>query len=911
MQLLLGKHWHHLSHAQALEFLGVDPERGLDLFDIQHRRERLGENRLQEKKKESPFVRFIKQFYNPLMLLLIASSVITAIVKDLLDAAIIFAAVLINAVISFLQESRAEDAIKALAGSLASETSVLRAGEIQRISAVDLVPGDIVLLSAGDRVPADMRIVASKGLSISEAALTGESVPAEKQYDLLFKKDTLLADRRNMAYASTLVTSGTGRAVVTATGKYTEIGAISEMIQGAEQLQTPLTQKIAGFSMQVMVGILALAGAVIVISLFRGDDLATTLVSAIALAVAMIPEGLPTALTVTLAIGVQRMARRRAIIRRLPAVEALGSTTVICTDKTGTLTQNQMTVSDVVTAGDHFHFTGSGYLPQGEILINGRPIEPKPGSAIFQILLSGLLCNDSSVGFEQGAVTFNGDPTEIALLVSAQKAGLPTGKLINDYARLDVLPFDSKNQYMATLHTAADGNKVAFFKGALEVILSKSSFQVREHGEPAALINDAEIKANIEDLASQGKRVLAFAYKDLPVEITSLNESVLQGGWVFLGLQAMIDPPRLEAALAVAACQAAGISVKMITGDHPLTAAAIARQIGILGNKLEESAGQIITGADLARLTDAELIEKVGNTNVFSRVSPDQKLRLVEALQARGHVVSMTGDGVNDGPALKQANIGIAMGITGTDVAKEASDMVLTDDNFATIESAVEEGRSIFDNIIKIISWTLPTNIGGGLIILVAMLLGEVLPIIPIQILWINMVTVGLLGIVLAMEDKEPGIMQRAPRAPSTPIITSSLAPRIFFVGFAILIAGFLLFEWELHLGASLETARTAAVNAVTFIEVFFLLNSRSLQYSPFKIGFFKNRWLIGGIIAIIGLQLLFTYAPFMNAIFGTAPLEFEAVWRVIAAGLFVFIAVEIEKFIRLKQEKKILSPKR
>jgi cation-transporting P-type ATPase F len=382
-----------------------------------------------------------------------------------------------------------------------------------------------------------------------------------------------------------------------------------------------------------------------------------------------------------------------------------------------------------------------------------------------------------------------------------------------------------------------------------------------------------------------------------------LDNTLLQDGWVFLGLQAMIDPPRVEAAQAVAACQEAGISVKMITGDHPLTAAAIARQIGIISDDRKGSAEQTITGGELARLTDAELIEKVAITNVFSRVSPDQKLRLVEALQARGQVVSMTGDGVNDGPALKQSNIGIAMGIAGTDVAKEAADMVLTDDNFATIESAIEEGRSIFDNIIKIISWTLPTNIGEGLIILVAMLLGEVLPIIPIQILWINMVTVGLLGIVLAMEDKEPGIMQRPPRVPNAPIITSELTPRIFFVGVAILAAGFLLFEWELGLGASLETARAAAVNAVIFIEVFFLLNSRSLKYSPFQIGFFKNRWLIGGIFGIVGLQLLFTYAPFMNAIFGIAPLGLEAVWRVLTAGLAVFVAVEIEKYIRLTLE--------
>lgn len=906
MHLSLEKHWHNLSAEQTVEHLGVDPDKGLDLLEIQQRHECFGENKLKEKKRDNPFIRFLLQFNNPLLLILLASSVITAFVKDLIDALVIFAAVLINAILSYLQETRAEAAIEALASSLASETTVLRAGETRRIQSVELIPGDIVILNAGDRVPADMRIIASKGLFISEAALTGESVPSEKDHSLVLPEETLLADRHNMVYASTLVASGTGKAVVTATGNFSEIGHISEMISEAEQIQTPLTKKIASFSKVVMAAILALAAGVMAISLARGEALADTLFAAIALAVAMIPEGLPTAMTVTLAIGVQRMARRRAIIRRLPAVEALGSTTVICTDKTGTLTQNQMTVSDILTAGNVYQLPGSGFIPEGGLFFEGHSIKPDPGTAVYQILLCGLLCNESSLSYADEKLDFTGDPTEIALLTSAMKAGLRPDELKPTYPRIDSFPFDSKNHFMATLHATKDGRKMVFLKGALEVLLARSESQFTAEGRQMPLKDSSEIESVANQLAANGKRVLAFAYKELSPKVTTLEESVLTNGLVFLGLQAMIDPPRPEAMLAVKACQDAGISVKMITGDHLLTAAAIARDIGIIPETGAVSSGsQIINGSDLAGMTDELLINNVNKFNVFSRVSPDQKLRLVKALQTRGEIVTMTGDGVNDGPALKQANIGVAMGITGTEVAKEASDMVLTDDNFATIEAAVEEGRSIFDNIIKIITWTVPTNIGEGLIILVALMLGEVLPIIPIQILWINMVTVGLLGIVLAMEGKEPDIMRRLPRKPAAPIIPPQIIPRIFFVGVVILLAGFQMFEWELRLGSSLATARSAAVNSVVFIEIFFLFNSRSLVYSPFRIGFFKNRWLIAGVFGIIGLQMMFTYMPFMNVIFGSAALTMEAWWRILASGLLVFVLVEIEKALRQRSNEK------
>jgi len=900
MQILLGKNWHQLDAHQVVQLLNSDAEFGLDKFEIARRQERFGRNIIATEKRQSPLLRFLKQFNNPLMILLVASSIITAVVKDLLDAAIIFAVVLINAIVSFVQESQAEAAIDALIGSLAAESLVLRYGRQEKVSAQELVPGDIVLLNAGDKVPADMRIISSKNLQISEAALTGESLPAEKAHDRALPVDAVLGDRVNMAYASTLVTSGTGKGVVIATKEYTEIGRISKLISTAEQLQTPLTRKIAQFSQWVLFAILALSAGVVGINLLQGQDLIDTITSAIALAVAMIPEGLPTALTVTLAIGVQRMAKKNAIIRRLPAVEALGSTTVICSDKTGTLTQNEMTVQEIFSGGLIFSVSGIGYKPQGEIHLDGKTISSAPSGALLHTLLAGVLNNDAALDASQPKITFSGDPTEVALLAAGAKAGITRASAEKQSPRVDIVPFDSATKFMATLHKEENKN-VIYIKGALESLEDKLAFTLTADGEMQPLSDLQQITDRADNMASRGLRVLAFAMKEMPADTDHINPSDLEESLVFLGLQGMLDPPRMEVASAVAACQSAGIAVKMITGDHPLTAASIARQIGIIRTDTDQSS-RTITGRELAQLTDEQLIASIDDIDVFSRVSPDQKLRLVEALQSQSHVVSMTGDGVNDGPALKRADIGIAMGITGTDVAKEASDMVLTDDNFTTIENAVEEGRGIFDNIIKIISWTLPTNIGEGLIILVSMLLGEVLPIIPIQILWINMVTVGVLGIVLALESKDPGIMERKPRDPSDPIITGWLAPRIIFVGLMILLSGFLLFEWELSLGASLEVARSVAVNAVVFTEIFFLFNSRSLIYSPFKIGFFSNRWLIAGTIVMIGLQILFTYAPFMNIIFGSAPFGFSAWWRLLGFGFVTFALVEIEKKLRLQK---------
>jgi Ca2+-transporting ATPase len=723
-------------------------------------------------------------------------------------------------------------------------------------------------------------------------------------------KDTPLAERQNMAYASTLVTYGQATGIVTAIGDNTEVGRISHLISSAEELATPLTRKISEFSRIILFLILGLAAAVFAVNVWRGESIVDTLMATIALAVAMIPEGLPAALTVTLAIGVSRMARRRAIIRKLPAVEALGSTTIICSDKTGTLTQNQMTVQNIYVPGAIYGVSGSGYLPEGKIQREDRQdesaIELSPDrnqSGLHEVLKAGMLCNDSALVQNGSEWEAHGDPTEVALIVSAQKAGLSMDGCNSKYPRVDAIPFESQHQYMATLHQQGDGRPaVVYIKGAAETILERSKVAIDMNGQPTP-VPKQEIISKVEEMASAGLRVLAFARLELPTDTSKITHDDLNSGLTFLGLQGLIDPPRQEAIAAVNTCQKAGIQVKMITGDHALTAAAIAKHIGLY-NPEDHQSGEycVLTGREIESMSDEELIESADQYSVFARVSPEQKLRLVEALQSRGHIVAMTGDGVNDGPALRRADIGVAMGITGTDVAKEAADMVLTDDNFATIEAAVEEGRGVFDNLTKIIAWTLPTNIGEGLILLAALILGVALPILPIQILWINMVSVSVLGIVLAMELREPGIMRRKPRNPDAAILSGELIWRVVLVGALILIGAFGLFEYELANSATLAQARTVAVNAVIMIAIFYLLNCRSLTRSMFQIGVFSNRWVVIGIATMIALQLMFTYVPIMNTWLASAPISIGAWARILLVGVVSYLIVEFEKWIRRRR---------
>ncbi len=882
MNTLLGKHWHHLPKEEVLDLLDSDPRKGLDVFEIKHRQARFGFNVLTPKKGKSPLLRFLLQFNNPLVIILLAASVITAVLKDPTDALVIFGVVLVNAVIGYIQEARAEQSITALAKTMTTEAVVIRSGKVTRLPAAELVPGDIVQLQAGSRVPADIRLIASRDLQVTEAALTGESLPVEKEANFLSAHDAVLAERRNMAYASTLVTYGTATGIVVATGDGSEIGRISQLIASAAELETPLTRKIGQFSRVLLVAILALSALTFGVGVMRGQPIVDTLMAAIALAVGAIPEGLPAALTVTLAIGVSRMARRRAIIRNLPAVETLGSTTVICSDKTGTLTQNQMTVQEIRTLGGAYSVEGVGYQPDGAI--SG---DWENDSAISETLKAGLLCNDSQLVETEGGWTVQGDPTEGALLVSARKGRLNPDGAANP-ARLDAIPFDSQHQFMATLH--ADGT--VYIKGAAEVLLERCAGALDPTGQAVACGSEV-FRPAVESMASQGLRVLAFARLEKPgAQGITFNDIT---GLTLLGLQGMIDPPRPEVVAAIRASQQAGIAVKMITGDHALTAAAVGRQIGLC----PDDCATVLTGAELARLSDAELIEQAEAVNIFARVAPEQKLRLVEALQARGHVVAMTGDGVNDAPALKQANIGVAMGITGTDVSKEAADMVLTDDNFASIEAAVEEGRGVFDNLTKFIAWALPTNLGEGLVLLAAIVTGATLPILPIQLLWINMVSAAVLGTALSLELKEPDLMRRKPRDPKAPILNGVLIWRIVLVSVIILAGAFGLFEYALSRGASLAEARTVAVNVVIFVEIFYLFNARSLTRSPFQLGFFSNPWAVGGTILMVLIQLLYTYAPFMNTLFSSAPISLVLWLDVLAVGLAAYILVEIEKWLR------------
>ncbi len=903
MQTLIANHWHHLPAGEALELLSSNAQHGLDLFEIQHRQRHFGPNVLTAKRGRSPIVQFLRQFKNPLILILLVASIITAWIKDPVDAAIILVVVLFNAIIGYAQESKAEKAIQALAQAMVAETTVLRADKTARISAADLVPGDIVLLQAGDRVPADIRLLRSRNLQIAEAALTGESASVEKDAEALLPAATPLAERRNMTYASTLITYGQGTGIVVATGDDTEMGRISQLISGARELETPLTRKIAHFSHFVLYAVLGLATITFIAGLLRGQAVVETFTAAVAMTVAMIPEGLPAALTVTLAIGVSRMAQRRAIIRKLPAVETLGSVTVICSDKTGTLTQNQMTTRQIVAGGRRYATSGSGYDPAGQILEpDGAPVDLARDVALRECLIAGLLCNDSALGQEDGRWLAQGDPTETALIVAARKGGLSEQLLKTQLPRLDAIPFDSQLQYMATLHESAGAprDRLIYVKGAVEVILEKCTAALAADGQILPL-DAAAIHNEADALATQGMRILAFAQGSRPAGATTLGPADVATNLTFLGLQAIIDPPRQEVISAIRVCQQAGIRVKMITGDHALTAAAIAEQIGLAEPcpAGAPSTDCVLTGRTLADYGDTELIEAVQRVAVFARVTPEQKLRLVEALQARGHVVAMTGDGVNDAPALKQANIGIAMGIAGSEVAKEAAAMVLTDDNFTTIEAAVEEGRGVFDNLSKIIVWVLPTNVGEGLILLVAVALGLALPILPVHILWVNTVTSAVLGMVLALEQKEPGIMKRPPRAPNAPILTGELLGRIALVGACILLGAFGLYELALSSGSAPAQARTVAVNAIVMIEVLYLFNSRSLRDSAFRIGFFSNRWVVIGVSAMVALQMLFTYAPFMHSIFLTAPIGWGDWARLLALSALTYLIVEGEKWLR------------
>lgn len=905
MKPLTQTDWHHLPSDQAAGLLESDPATGLAQAEVDARVRQFGPNSMTARKGVSEWMRFVQQFNQPLLYLLIAATLITAALGKWVDAAVIFCVVFINAVIGYLQEAKASRAIEALANMVVTEATVRRGDETLRVASAQLVPGDVVLLQSGDRVPADLRLLDQRNLHIEEAGLTGESLPVEKQTEPL-PADTTLAERSNLAFTGTLVTSGQGEGVVFATGDKTEMGRIAGMMGLADDLQTPLTRKIAQFSRLLLVVILGLAVLIFIAGILRGTPWPEMFMAAIALAVGAIPEGLPAVVTITLAIGVGRMARQRAIIRKLPAVETLGSTTVICSDKTGTLTQNQMTVQEIHAGGRLYHVTGSGYEAVGEIRFEQTPVVVGENVALVETLGAGLLCNDSRlVPDDEGRTSVQGDPTEAALIVAAQKAGLSEEEMTARLPRIETIPFESESRYMATLHGADDAPKMIYIKGAAEAILERCTHTLDEAGERGPL-DKALVLRTADEMAARGLRVLAFARREMPPSQSSLEHEHVAGELSFLGLQGKLDPPRPEVIEAVAKCRAAGIQVKMITGDHVLTAKAIAAQIGLDSGGADPVA---LTGRELEALDDEKLADAAERACVFARVSPEQKLRLVKALQARGHVVAMTGDGVNDAPALNQADIGVAMGITGTDVTKEAADMILTDDNFASIEAAVEEGRAVFANLTKFIVWTLPTNGGVTLILLVAIIAGITLPLLPTQLLWLNLVTALFLGLSLVFEPKEGDIMQRPPRDPKKPLLTFALLMRTALVTLISTAGAFGLFAWERGVaGASLDEARTAVVSVIVMVQTFYLLNCRSRTRSVFSIGLFSNRWLVAGIAAAWLAQLAFTYLPLLNRLFHTAPVRAEAWIYIMAIGVFTFAVVEFEKWLRFRAPQEVAT---
>ncbi len=885
--------WHNKEINEVLEIIGGNLDKGLCDTQVSNRIVEYGKNKLTRKRGERRLKLFLKQFHQPLVYILLAASLAVGFLAEWLELFVILSVILINAVLGFIQEFKAQKAINSLISVTGSEANIIRRGMRMRVDAEELVPGDIVVLQSGDTVPADLRLIQVTKLQVDEAALTGLSVPVAKQNETL-PKDTALGDRTNMAYFSGIVTCGTAIGIVVDTGDQTEIGKINDLISRADRLSSPLTKKIARFSRQLLWVILSLAVLTVFIGILRGLPLHYIFMKAVALAVGVIPEGLPAVLTITLAIGVSRMASSRAIIRKLPAVETLGSTTVICVDKTGTLTCNQMTVQKIFACNTIVDVTGNGYDPKGNFIVNNRIIKPEGFPLLNEIIISGLLCNDSNVVLKEGEWVVEGDPTEGALLIAGHKLGLSRDILNVTFPQIDIIPFQSEHQYMATLHKY-DGFIRSYIKGSVEQLLPLSVNSMTEKGYLVSLSHDKIIKtANF--LASQGLRVLAFARKDFDSGKRKIILDDLNAGVTFLGLQAMIDPHRPEAIDTLRACKEAGIAIKMVSGDHVRTATAIAYKLGIIDVKDKELHRQGITGVELEKLNENEMKKAASKYHVFARVSPSQKLELVKYLQAEGHTVAMTGDGVNDAPALRQADIGISMGQSSTDVTKETADMVLSDDNFATVEKAVEEGRGVYDNLIKFISWTLPTNLTEGAVIIIASIIGMALPLMPLHLLWINMTTSVFLGATLAFEKKEPGIMNRSPIPSDTPLLSRYGIRKIILKGLLLAGAVFAVYYIILGTGRSLDAARTGAVNMIVFGEIFYLMALRSIRHSAFKIGFFSNWILIVGVIIMTALQMCITYIRSINHVLGTSPLMLYEWIIILGIGVFLYGLMEFDK---------------
>lgn len=889
--------WHDRYPDEVLRELETSPS-GLSEMQAEKRRLQHGLNRLPEPPRRSAVKRLLLQLHNILIYVLLASAAVTALLGHFVDTGVILAVVIANAIIGFVQEGKAEKAMESIREMLAPSASVLRAGERQTVSGESLVPGDVVLLEAGDKVPADLRLLQTYGLQIQEAVLTGESVPAEKGTEPV-SATASVGDRSCMAFSGTFVTAGQANGVVVATGRETEIGRISGMLTEVETLTTPLVRQMNIFSRWLTMVILAVAAAILVFGYFAAHHpFGTLFMAVVGLSVAAIPEGLPAVLTITLAIGVQAMARRNAIVRRLPAIETLGSVSVICTDKTGTLTRNEMLVVAVVTPEQLFAVDGVGYEPVGKISHCGSPVRAEYHSGLADLARAAALCNDSTLQEQQGIWTGNGDPMEAALLAFSGKSGMHASEQRAIWPRTDAIPFDSRHRFMATLNHDHDGHAFIFVKGAPERILAMCRDQLSPDGRHDPL-DTPWWTAQADALASQGQRVLAFAVRPVDPAHTVLEYGDVEGTLSLLGLAGLIDPPRAEAVAAVAECHRAGIRVKMITGDHAGTASAIGKQIGLM-NPL-----RTLTGADLDGMNDGTLKEVVLETDIFARTSPEHKLRLVMALQSHGMTVAMTGDGVNDAPALKRADAGIAMGKKGSEAAKEAAEVVLADDNFASIVAAVREGRTVYDNIKKVISWTLPTNAGEAITIIVALLLGMALPITPLQILWVNLITAITLGVALAFEPTEENTMCRPPRPRDEPLLSRTLAWHIVLVSLLFLCGVFGLYSYAVERGYPTALAQTIAMNTLVAMEIFHLFFVRNIYGTSLTwkaVRGTKIVWIT--VIAVTVSQFAITYLAPLQKLFGTEPVSFFDGVLIFGAGVALFGIVEIEKQIRIRMSR-------
>lgn len=870
--------WHVLAKEEVEELLSTSFSKGLSKDEVYRRLEKYGPNELKEKGRKTIFQMFLDQFKDFMIAVLIVAAIISALLGEITDAIIILLIVVLNAVLGVVQENKAEQSLEALKKMASPTAKVIRNGMLDVVPASQLVPGDVVVLEAGDFVPADIRLIETSNLKIEEAALTGESVPVEKFSERLEKEDVPLGDRVNMAYSGSIVTYGRGKGIVVGTGMNTEMGKIAEMIQTGEETVTPLQKRLEVVGKTLGTVALAICGVIFIVGILYGKEIFQMFLTSVSLAVAAIPEGLPAIVTIVLAVGVQRMARRNAIIRKLPAVETLGSATVICSDKTGTLTQNRMTVEQV-------YYNGK--------FLNVNKLEGQDGldDHIKLLITTGVLCNDTQIVAEGENKKTIGDPTETALVQLGLKVGLDKDILDANMPRVDELPFDSERKLMTTVHKLEKGYRV-FTKGAPDRLILRCN-RILLDGKIVDLSEDylEQIQKANNDMASLALRVLGMAYKDLEDLSYTDKEKDLENGLIFVGLVGMIDPPRPEAKEAIKICQRAGIKPVMITGDHKITAVAIARQLGIL--KRDEEA---ITGVELDRLSDEEFKERVKDFSVYARVSPEHKVRIVKAWQVWGEIVAMTGDGVNDAPALKIADIGAAMGKVGTDVAKEAADMVLTDDNFATIVAAVEEGRIIFANILKAIQYLLSCNVGEILVIFIATMLNWEEPLVPIHILWINLVTDSFPALALGMEPAERDIMDKKPRDPNARIFSRGMVRRIVYQGF---LTGILtLTAFTIGLKDGLDVGRTMAFAALTFGELVHVLNVRSNKYSIFKIGFFTNRYAVGAM-AISGLlQILVMAVPFLSDVFNVTALNLKHWMWVAILALARLVVVEIVKLL-------------